>query len=172
MMRRTVIALAAVWMLGGAATAETPVLAQQRGTTVTCVVVDDDGTITLRVVMQLITRCQDELDLSEAQRARLDTLNLGYMEETMRLEARREAAEGVLAGLLRPDPGDPGRPVDLDAAESKIREIERIVSDQEVVALRAVEASKAVLTSAQRATLAALLTEVFAPRRPGPRDVT
>ena len=172
MMRRTLIALAAVWILGGTATAETPALAQHRRTVVTCVVVDDDGMLTLGVVMQLITRCQDELGLAEAQRARLDTLHLAFIEETMRLEARREAAEGALAGLLRPHPEDPGRPVNLTAAEAKIREIERIVSEQEIVTLRAVEASKAVLTTAQRATLAALLTEVLAPRRLGERDLT
>jgi hypothetical protein len=164
--RRTLIAFVAVWLLGATATAETPGLVPPARSAVTCEVVDDPETLALGVVMQLITRCQDELGLSETQRARLDALSLGFLEETFRLEADREVAEDVLAGLLRPDPEDPGRPVNLAAAEATIQERERIVSAQEIAALRAVEASKAVLTPAQRATLASLLAGVLRPRMP------
>lgn len=172
MMRRTLIALAAVWMLGGMATAETPILAgQPRGTT-SCVVAEDDETPAIGVVMRIITRCRTELGLSNAQRTNLDRLRLDLLEATLRLEARRDEAEDALAGLLRPDPEDPARPVDMAAAEATIREVERIVSEQEIATLRAVEASKAVLTPAQRVTLAALLAEILGPRRLGHRDLT
>jgi hypothetical protein len=172
MLRRSLIVLAAVWMLGGTAAAETPTLALPWRSTASCVVPEDDETPPIGVVMRLITRCRAELGLSNAQRARLDSVRLDLLEETLRLEARREEAEDALAGLLRPDPQDPARPVDMAAAEARIREIERIVSEQEIATLRAVEASKAVLTPAQRVTLAALLAEVLGPRRLGQRDLT
>jgi hypothetical protein len=172
MVRRTLIALAAVWMLGGMAKAETPTPALPSRSTASCVVAEDDETLPIGVVMRLITRCRAELGLSDAQRARLDRVRFGLLEETLRLEARREEAEDALAGLLRPDPEDPARPVDLGAAEARIREIERIVSEQEIATLRAVEASKAVLTPAQGVTLAALLVDVLGPRRLGHRDRT
>lgn len=154
-----VAALVTAAVLGGTAVAETPVVIQPRQDPPppTCEVDEPDGLIQLSAVMRVITFCQDALALSEAQRARLDTLNEAFVQDVMRREARRDLLEGALAVLLRPDPDDPGRPVDIEAAEAKIRELERIAADQDIAALRAVEASKAVLTAAQRATLAALL---------------
>jgi Spy/CpxP family protein refolding chaperone len=154
-MPRVVAALATACIFGGTAIAQTPVLAAA-ATRATCDAVDGD-VLDLGAVMQVITQCQDDLALSDAQRERLDTVTVGFIESTIRSEARRDLLEGALALLLRPDAGDPGAPVDIVAAEAKIRELERIAADQDIAALRAVEASKAVLTAEQRAKLAELL---------------
>ena len=156
---RVMAALVTAGILGGTAVAETPGIIDPRESPppATCEVDQSDGMIELSAVMRIITFCQDALALSDAQRERLDTLNDAFIQGVMRREARRDLLEGVLAVLLRPDPHDPGRPVDIEAAEAKIRELERIAADQDIAALRAVEASKAVLTGAQRETLAALV---------------
>jgi len=152
-----------VWVVG-TATAETRVLAPPLRAAVTCGLVEDDDALDIAVVMRAIALCQGELGLSDAQRVRVETLSRRFIEESMGHEGRRNIAEGALAALLRPDPSDPGRPVDTAAAEAKIREIGRIVSDQEISALHTVEATKAVLTSPQRAKLAALLAASRGPR--------
>jgi hypothetical protein len=154
-----IAAIATAGILGGTAVAETPVVAERRENPpgLTCEVDEPDGTIQLSAVMRVILFCQDALALSAAQRDRLDTLNDAFVQDVVRREARRDLLEGALAALLRPDPDDPGRPVDIEAAEAKIRELERIAADQDIAALRAVEGSKALLTASQRATLATLL---------------
>jgi hypothetical protein len=156
-MARFIAAVVTAVVLGGTAVAETPIPAAQTRPLAPCEVVEHDGTIELAAVMQIITYCQDALALSEAQRERLGTLGIAHIDGVMRSEARRALVEGALASLLRPDPEDPGRPVDIAAAEAKIRELERIAADQDIATLRAVEASKAVLTAVQRARLAVLL---------------
>jgi len=146
-------------IVGGTAVAETPSLAGTEPTpTTTCEVVEDDETLEIGVVMQIIAHCQDELTLSEAQRERLHSLRATFIEEALRREARRDAVEDTLAALLRVDREDPGRPVNLVAAEATIRELDGITTDHEIAALRVVEASKAVLTRAQRLKLAVLVT--------------
>jgi hypothetical protein len=155
-MSRVIAAVVTAGVLGGTAVAETPVPPQARPLA-PCEVVEHDGMIELAAVMQIITSCQDALALSEAQREQLGALGLAHIDGVMRAEARRALVEGALATLLRPSPEDPGGPVDIAAAEAKIRELERIAADQDIAALRAVEASKAVLTAVQRARLAMLL---------------
>jgi hypothetical protein len=156
-MSRLIAAVVTAGVLGGTAVAETPVLPQQTRPLAPCEIVEHDGMIELAAVMQVITYCQDALALSEAQRERLGALGLAHIDGVMRAEAARALVEATLATLLRPSPEDPGGPIDITAAEAKIRELERIAADQDIAALRAVEASKAVLTAVQRARLAALL---------------
>jgi hypothetical protein len=171
---RLVTAVVTACVLGGTAIADTPVLAAPAGmpttvaprTPAACDMPDDQGLLELGAVMQVIAHCQEILALSEAQREQLDTVGAAFIEDVVQREARREVVEHALATLLRPDPEDPGRPVDLEAAEARIRELERLTADQDIAALRAVEASKALLTDAQRATLASLLAAPRAARAP------
>ena len=154
-MRRVLAAFVVVWLGGATATAEMPVVAGQRGAP--CLVVENDEALELAMVMHVIARCQDELELSDAQRSQLAWLGVEFVDDTLRLEEEREAAMEALSEIVRPDPRDPARPVDVAAAEVKIRAIERVVSEQQLAALRAVEASKALLTPTQRARLPQLL---------------
>ena len=156
-MPRLVAALVTACVVGGTAVAETPRPPMTATTPTTCEIVDDDEMLELGVVMQIITHCQDALALSETQRERLHTLRATFVEEALRREARRDAVEHTLAALLRVDREDPGRPVNLVAAEAAIRELEGITADQEIAVLRAVEASKAVLTRVQRLKLIELV---------------
>jgi hypothetical protein len=160
---RFMAAVVTAGVLGGTAVAETPIVAGPSRTLLACDIVEHDGKPELAAVMQIITFCQDALALSDAQRERLGTLGTAYVEGVRRREVQRIVVEDALDALLRPDPEDAGRPVDVEAAETKIRELERIAADQDIAALRAVEASKAVLTKVQHGMLAALLA---APRGP------
>jgi hypothetical protein len=98
-----------------------------------------------------------ELGLSEAQVDRLEAVADAFVRETAGRQSRLGMMQLDLLAVLRPDPADPARPADLEAAERKIREIARITVEQDMALLRAIEALKAVLTAEQRVTLARLL---------------
>ena len=155
--RHLVGAIAVAAVLGGTAVAETPMLPRQSWAPASCEAGDDPEVSEIGAVLQIITGCQDALGLTAAQRDELGALTAQFITTTVRRDAKREVAADELAALLEPDPDDPGRPLDFAAAEAAIREIQRLATDQELAALRVIEAKKAVLTAAQRVTLAALL---------------
>ena len=154
---RIFIGLMVACVLGSTATAETPGVSGGERTATPCLAAMADMALDLGAVMHAITHCREELELSDAQRALLADVTATFVDGVMKREALRETAEDELTMLLRPDASDPGRPVDFAASEARIREIERIAAEHDVAALRAVEASKALLTVRQRAQLAALL---------------
>lgn len=112
-----------------------------------------------RPVIALTLRHQQELGLSPAQVESLERLRTDFMRDAIRQRADQKLARLDLAALLRPDPADPAKPVDLAKVEAKIREIERMKADRQVARFRTIEAGKALLTVDQRAKLAALLTQ-------------
>jgi hypothetical protein len=153
-----IAAVATASVLGATpALAEPPARAEPSRARATCEVVEHDGMIELAAVMQIIAFCQDALALSDGQRHQLSALSNEYVDGVARRDAERRLLQDALAALLRPDPSDPGRPVDIYAAEVRIREIERLSAEADIAALRAVEMSKAVLTPTQREVLAILL---------------
>jgi hypothetical protein len=155
---RLIAAATVAGVLGtGTAIAQPPAPADSSPPRATCEVVEHNGMIELAAVMQIIAFCQDALALSEAQRQHLTQLSTAYVDGVVRRDAERRRLQDALAALLRPDPSDPGRPVDLYTAEVRIREIERLSAEGDIAALRAVEMSKAVLTPVQREVLAMLL---------------
>jgi hypothetical protein len=123
---------------------------------------DRDADALNTIVMRAILQCGYELGLSEGQMDRLEAVADAFVRETAGRQARLGMMQLDLLAVLRPDPADPARPADLEAAERKIREIARITVEQDMALLRAIEALKAVLTAEQRVTLARLLV----PSRP------
>ena len=59
--------------------------------------------------------------------------------------------------LLRPDPTDPAKPVDVPKAEATVRESERLEAEIEIAQLRAIETGKAQLTADQRSKRASVM---------------
>jgi Spy/CpxP family protein refolding chaperone len=110
-------------------------------------------------VVALIFDHQKELALSSAQKENLERLLADFTREAIRRQADLTIAGLELVALLRPDPADPGKPIDMPKAEAKILEIGRIGTDLQIAGFRAVEASKALLTTEQRSKLAALLDD-------------
>ena len=153
-----VVAFVTMGLLAAPAEAQTSVPAVPVQAVSSCPVLDElDGEPDLSTVMDVIRFCPDALALSAGQRDQFAILQSAYVDGILRREARRLVIEASLLVLLRVDPDDPGRPVDVVTAEVKIRELERMAVEDQITTLRLVEASKAVLTGAQRATLAALL---------------
>jgi hypothetical protein len=118
---------------------------------------DRDADALNTIVMRAILQCGYELGLSEGQMDRLEAVADAFVRETAGRQARLGMMQLDLLAGLRPDPTDPAKPADIEAAELKIREIARITVEQDMALLRAIEALKAVLTAEQRVTLAGLL---------------
>ena len=154
---RFIGAVVTAGVLTATATAEPPVLGAQPQAAPPCDIVEFESDLDLSVVMEALKFCQDALGLSDAQRDQLAMVQGAYVDGLVRRAAHRFLLEAALMVLLRVDSEDPGRPVDVAAAEVRIRELERMTTDDHIATLRAVEASKAILTPAQRATLATLL---------------
>jgi hypothetical protein len=154
---RFIVAAVTIGLLAATARAEAPVPAVEALAVAPCDVVEPDSIPDLAAVLDIIKSCPDDLALSDAQRDQLEMVQGAYVESLLRRAARRFLVEASLAVLLRVDLDDPGRPVDLAAAEVKLRELEHMAADDQIATLRAVEASKAVLSAEQRATLAILL---------------
>jgi hypothetical protein len=110
-------------------------------------------------LLGVILECSDELGLSAAQMERLERLDADLVREQIRREADLKIAHLDVAGLLRPDRGDPAKPVDMTRVEAKIREAERLTADLHIALLRAIEAGKAELTPEQRRKLATILSD-------------
>ncbi len=113
-------------------------------------------------VITLMLRHRQELGLSAAQVESLERLSTDFMRDVIRRQADQKLARLDLAILLRPDPSDPGKPVDMAKAEAQIREIERLRADLQVARIRTIEAGKALLTADQRSKLATLVARSHA----------
>ncbi len=139
----------------GATATRTPSLAAPVASA-PCGVLGDEERLQIGGVMELIATCADALEFSDAQRAEVQVLHRSHIDEASLQEAQLTEAERVLMDTLRPDPKDPAAPVDMDAAETQIREIGRIIGEQQLATLRTIERVKALLTPRQRAKVAAL----------------
>ena len=106
-----------------------------------------------------------ELGLSAGQVEGLENLRGDFMREAIRRQADQRIARLDLMALLRRDPTDPAKAVDMAKVEGKIREIERMRADLQVARIKAIEAGKALLTPDQRGKLAGLLAQPRWPRR-------
>jgi Spy/CpxP family protein refolding chaperone len=98
-----------------------------------------------------------------AQVEGLERLRLDFQRQAIKQVADRRVAELDLATLLRPDPTDPTKAVDLSRVEASVHEIERLRADLEISRIRTIEQGKALLTPEQRTKLTALLAGHGAP---------
>ena len=110
-----------------------------------------------RPIISLALRYRQELGLSPAQVESLDRLRTDFQREAIKRGADIRVAELDLRTLVRTDPADLDKPVDLGKAEAKVREIERLRAEQRLARLRTIEQGKAQLTPEQRTKLGTLL---------------
>ena len=113
-----------------------------------------------RAPLTMMLRHRDELGLSPAQVQSLDKLRGDYMREAIRRDADRKIAGLDLMSLMRPDPADPMKPVDMAKVESKVRELEKMRADSRLARIRTIEAGKAQLTPEQKTKFAALMAQM------------
>jgi Spy/CpxP family protein refolding chaperone len=106
---------------------------------------------------------REDLGLTPTQVEGLERLRLDFQRQAIKQVADQRVAELDLATLLRPDPTDPTKAVDLSRVEATVHEIERLRADLEISRIRTIEQGKALLTPDQRAKLAALLASYGAP---------
>jgi Spy/CpxP family protein refolding chaperone len=123
-----------------------------------------------RAPLTLMLRNRDELGLSATQVQNLEKLRGDYMREAIRRDADRKIAGLDLMALMRPDPADPMKAVDMPKVEAKVREIEKMNADGRLARIRAIEAGKAQLTPDQRTKFASLIAQMRSRwQRGGPR---
>ena len=84
------------------------------------------------------------LDLNDKQREEMKTIHLKLKKEVIRKKADIEISEIELKEILRKDP------VDLKAAEAKIKQIESLQSEIKILHIKAKEEAKTKLTPEQR----------------------
>ena len=113
-----------------------------------------------RPLITMMLRHRDELGLSAAQVQSLDKLRGDYMREAIRRQADQKIARLDLFTLMRPDPADPMKAVDMAQVETKVREIAKMRADLVLARIRTIEAGKAQLTPEQRTKFAALLAQM------------
>lgn len=112
-----------------------------------------------RPVISVMLRNRQELGLSPAQVESLERLRADFIRAAIRRQADQKLARLDLAALLRTDPADPGKAMDLAKVDDKIHEIGRMTADLQVARLRTIEAGRAVLTADQHSKLATLLAQ-------------
>ena len=112
-----------------------------------------------RPLFGFVMRHRQELGLTPQQLESFQKLGTDYRRDAIKRQADVKLARVDLGALLRPDPSNPGKAVDMAQAEAKIREIERVRGDMMLSRLRATEQGKALLTPEQRAKLVTLLHE-------------
>jgi Spy/CpxP family protein refolding chaperone len=112
-----------------------------------------------RPIISLALKYRQELGLSPAQVEALDSLRTDFQRDAIKRGADIRVAELDLRVLVRTDPADLGKQVDLGKAEAKVREIERLRAEQRLARIRTIEQGKAQLTPEQRTKLGALLAE-------------
>ena len=112
-----------------------------------------------RPLFGLVMRHRQELGLTPAQVESFQKLATDVRRDAIKREADMKLARVDLGTLLRPDPANPGKTVDLALAEAKVREIERARGDMMMSRLRAMEQGRALLTPEQRAKLVTLIQE-------------
>lgn len=98
-----------------------------------------------------------ELAFSPAQVEHLERLCLDVTREAIRRQADLDVGLLDIAVLLRPDPADPAKPIDMPKVEAALRAMERVDVDLDITRLRAIEEGKAQLTADQRSKLARLM---------------
>lgn len=112
-----------------------------------------------RMMFGFVMRHRQELNLTPAQLQSFQKLATDYRRDAIKRSADMQLARVDLGTLLRPDPANPGQPVNMSAAEAKIREIEKARGDMMLGRLRAMEQGKALLTPEQRTKLVSLMHE-------------
>ena len=110
-----------------------------------------------RMLFGFVMRHRQELALTPDQVQGFQRLATDYRRDAIKREADMKLARVDLGTLLRPDPANPGKAVDMAQAEAKIREIQKVRGDMMVNRLRAMEQGNALLTADQRAKLVTLL---------------
>ncbi len=110
-----------------------------------------------RPIISIMLSRRQELGLTAAQVKELERLRADFQRDAIKRDAELRVAEMDVATLLK------GDPVDLGQVEAKIREVERARADLRIARIRAIEQAKAQLTGDQRAKLASLLAEPWAP---------
>ena len=113
-----------------------------------------------RPLITMMLRHRDGLGLSAAQVQSLEKLRGDFMREAIRRNADRKIARLDLLALMRPDPADPTKAVDMAQVEAKVREIEKLRADLQLARIRTIEAGKAQLTPDQRTKLNGLLAQM------------
>lgn len=113
-----------------------------------------------RAPLTMMLRHRDELGLSPAQVQSLEKLRGDYMREAIRRNADRKIAGLDLMALMRPDPADPMKAVDMAKVEAKVREIEKMRGDGRLARIRTIEAGKAQLTPDQKTKFASLMAQM------------
>jgi len=113
-----------------------------------------------RPLITMMLRHRDELGLTPAQIQSLEKLHSDYMKDAIRRDADRKIARLDLMALMRPDPSDPLKAVDMAQVEGKLRELEKMRTDMALARIRAIEAGKAQLTPDQRTKFAGLLAQM------------
>lgn len=117
-------------------------------------------------MFSLVLRHRQELALTPAQVDGFQQLRTDFQRDMIKRQADQRLARLDLATLLRPNPADPGKAVDMAQVEAKVREMERARADHQLSRIRTMEQGKSLLTPEQRTKLMALLTQ---PRPHGPR---
>ena len=112
-----------------------------------------------RPLFGFVMRHRQELALTPQQLESFQKLATDYRRDSIKRRADVQLARVDLGTMLRPDPANPGKAVDMTQAEAKIREIERARGDMMLSRLRAMEQGKALLTPEQRAKLVTLMQE-------------
>jgi Spy/CpxP family protein refolding chaperone len=107
-----------------------------------------------RPLISIMLDHRRELELTPAQVKELERLRTGFQREAIKLEADQRVAQLDLTTLLGAEP------LELDKAEAKIREIERLRADVRIARIRAIERARAQLTAQQREKLLSLLGEL------------
>lgn len=112
-----------------------------------------------RPLFGMVMRHRQELALTPSQIEGFQRLGTDYRREAIKRRAERELARVDLMTLMRPDPANPGKAVDMTQVESKVREIEKSRADLQISRLRAMEQGKALLTPEQRTKLMTLMSQ-------------
>ena len=119
-----------------------------------------------RPLFAMVMRYRQELALTPSQIEGFQRIGTDFRREAIRRRAERELARVDLMTLMRPDPANPGKVVDMTQVEAKVREIEKSRADLQISRIRAMEQGKALLTPDQRTKLMTLMTQ---PRERHPR---
>lgn len=103
-----------------------------------------------RPLISFILQHREELNLSDEQVRVLETLRSEFQKEAVKKHADLEVAEMELRGLEQREP------VDLEAIEAKVRQIEALQTELRLSRIRTIVKGKEVLTPEQRKKLESL----------------
>ena len=145
MKRRWLIVLSLVAILGieGSALAH-PLYRQMRGPRMM------GGYALKRPLISFMLHHREKLNLSAEQVKALETLRSEFQKEAIKRKADLQVAKVELRDLQRREP------VDLEAIEAKVKQIEALRTELRLARIRTIEKGKAVLTPEQRNKLESL----------------